>query len=147
MYPAMIQDLPYVIPVLASKLEVIPHAEDIDTTMSRAVLGWNLFALGNNRMYLGETYHNNLRDLARQIKSGSISGPGVNVIPGSVSTARNQTTPKNVIMFVTRVLGDHKAGYTDLNPSTVPFRQPGDAFAAKQTLAGMPQQFFSRSGY
>ncbi len=142
MYPAMIQDLPQVIPVLSPKIEIVPHANEVDTSQGRAVLGWNLFVLGNQRMYLGETYHNSLHDLARQIRSGIIRVP-----EAGFHTARRQTTPRRVISFVTRVLGAHEGGYIDLNPSTRPMRAPGEVGPGKQTMAGMPQQFFSRSGY
>lgn len=141
MYPAIIQDLTQVIPVLASKLEVVPHADEIDTSQGRAVLGWNLFVLGNQRMYLGETYHNSLHDLARQIRTGVVRIP-----ESGFHTARRQTTPRRVISFVTRVLGTHDGGYVDLSPSTRPIRAPGEALASRQSLSGMPQQFFSKSG-
>ena len=94
-------------------------------------------------LFRSDTYHNDLRDLARQIRSGSIKTPdGV----GVYATARRQTTPRRVIIFITRVLGDNESGYTDLNP-TANGKAPGEQFAARQTLMGMPQQFFSRSGY
>jgi hypothetical protein len=144
MYPAMIQDLPFIIPALANKIEIVPFAKEIDASQSKAVLGWNMFVLGNHRMYLGETYHNNLRDLAMQIRSGSIRIPEGY---GTFATARKQTTPKRIIIFITRVLGDHENGYMDLNPSTSPIKAPGEPYAARQTMMGMPQQFFSRSGY
>lgn len=143
-YPAEVQDLPYVIPPLANKIEVVPHAKEIDSSQSKAVLGWNLFVLGSHRMYLGETHHNNLRDLSLQIRSGNIRVPeGI----GTFATARKQTTPRRVIHFITRVLGNHESGYIDLNPATTSFKQPGEPYAARQTMMGMPQQFFSRSGY
>jgi hypothetical protein len=142
MYPAVMQDLPMVIPVLSNKLEIVPHAQDIDTGMGRAVLGWNLFVLGNQRMYLGETHHNSLHDLARQIRTGVVRVP-----ESGYSTARRQTTPRRVVTFITRVLGEHEGGYIDLNPATRPIQKPGEPFAAKQSMAGMPQQFMSRSGY
>ncbi len=142
MYPALVQDLPNVIPVLSPKLEIVPHANEIDTSQGRAVLGWNLFVLGTQRMYLGETYHNSLHDLARQIRPGSIRVP-----ESGFHTARRQTTPRRVISFITRVLGTHEAGYVDLNPGTRPIRAPGEVGPGRQSLSGMPQQFFSRSGY
>lgn len=144
MYPAMIQDLPMTIPPLSSKIEIIPHAKEIDSSLGKAVLSWNMFVLGTNRMFLGESYHNSLHDLARQIRAGTIQVPEV---VGSSATARKQTTPRRIIHFITRVLGDHESGYIDLNPSNTPFRTPGEPYAAKQTLMGMPQQFFTRSGY
>jgi hypothetical protein len=141
MYPALVQDLPMVIPVLSNKLEIVPHAQDLDTSMGRAVLGWNLFVLGGQRMYLGETHHNSLHDLARQIRSGMVRVP-----ESGFHTARRQTTPRRVIAFVTRVLSNHEGGYVDLNPTTRPLRAPGEPFAARQTMMGMPQQFFARTG-
>jgi len=142
LYPAAMQDLPFVVPALASKIEVVPHAENIDTALGKAVIGWNLFCLGNQRMYLGETHHNNLQDLARQIKSGMI------MPEGTQSSARRQTTPRRVVAFLTRVLGDHQAGYVDLAPITRPVSQPGDVYGARRNaMSGMPQQFFTRSGY
>ncbi len=141
MYPALIQDLPMVIPVLGNKLEIVPFANEIDTSQGRAVLGWNLFVLGNQRMYLGETYHNSLQDLARQIRTGVIRVP-----EAGFHTARRQTTPRRVVSFVTRILSTHDQGYVDLNPGTRPIRTPGEPYAVKASLAGMPQQFFSRSG-
>lgn len=141
MYPALMQDLPMVIPALSNKLEIVPHAREIDQALGRATIGWNLFALGNQRMYLGETFHNSLTDLARQIRSGLIKVP-----EQGFNSAKRQTTPRRVISFVSRVLGDHEAGYVDLSPSTRPIMKPGEQFAQKQSMAGMPQQFFSRSG-
>jgi hypothetical protein len=139
MYPALIQDLPLVIPVLSNKIEIVPYAEEVNTAMSRAILGWNLFVLGNQRMYLGETHHNSLPDLARQIRSGVVRTP-----ESGFNTARRQTTPRRIITFVTRVLEHHESGYVDLNPTTRPVRDPGEAFGGKSML-GMPQQFFSRT--
>jgi len=138
-YPSVMQDLPYVIPVLSNKLEIVPFAEDIDPGTGKARLGWNLFVLGNQRMYLGETFHNNLRDLARQIHGGLIMPPN-----DSAPSALKQTTPRRIVTFVTRVLGDHNAGYVDLSPSPIPPQPPG-TYGSHQA-AGMSQQFFSRSG-
>lgn len=146
LFPSHIQDLPFVIPVLANKLEVVPHAADVDPSMGKAKLGWNLFVLGNHRMFLGETYHNNLSDLARQIRSGFVRMDN-NQITCSGSSGRRQTTPRRVVAFITRVLGDHDAGYVDLRPGSSPPRPPGEPYASKGMMAGMPSQFMTRSGY
>ncbi len=136
LYPALLQDMPIVLPFLANKVEVRPYAEEIDTSIGKAVLGWNLFVLGNNRMYLGDTHHNDLATLARQIKEGFI-------LPGHISSARRQTTPKKIITFVTRVLGDHEAGYIDLLPNQHAMIEPGSRYSP--SMSGMSQQFFTRS--
>jgi hypothetical protein len=139
LYPAAIQDLSMAIPVLASKIEIVPQVLELDMGLNRAVLGWNLFCLGNRRMYLGDTFHENLQDLARMIRQGNInpaaSGP----------VARRQTTPKKVVLFLTKVLSDCESGYVYLVPPTRDVRNVGEPFAHKQTLMGMPQQFFSRT--
>jgi len=142
MYPAMIQDISQVIPVLSNKVEVVPYAGEVDPALGRAVLGWNLFVLGNNRMFLGETYHNNLHDLARQIRGGNIRMPD-----RGFPNARRQTTPKRVISFITRILHDHEAGYVDLSPTTGPIKPVGEPYGVnRQSMLGMPQQFYTRSG-
>jgi hypothetical protein len=144
-YPRNLQDLTSVIPVLSSKIEITPHCIDIDTALGRAVLGWNMFALGDQRMYLGETYHNNLHDLASQIKQGMMgnSGDAQNQNQGQ---ATRTTTPRKIVAFITRVFGHHKSGYIDLSPTGI-VKQPGEAYVAKQTLNAVPGQYFGRSGY
>ncbi len=138
LYPSIIQDLPMIIPSLTSKIEIIPHALNIDPALGKAVIGWNLFALGNHRMYLGETYHSNLTDLAKQIKSGNIRP----ISEGG--TARRQTTPKRVVSFITRVLSDHEAGYVDLNPTTRPIQSYEQMYRSRASSMSMPQQFYGR---
>lgn len=141
LHPSLIQDLPYVIPVLSSKVEIVPHSENIDSTTGMATIGWNLFVLGSHRMYLGETCHSNLHNLARQIKSGFITPTR------DTSSARLQTTPKKVILFITKVLSDHDEGYVSLQPSQQTPKQPGQIFAARQAMMGMPSQYYSRTGF
>lgn len=141
MYPGLLQDLTAIIPVLGSKVEVEPYVEELDTTLGRATLAWNLFVLGNKRMYLGETFHNNLHNLATQIKTGTIQPD-----EGIVNTKR-QTTPRRVINFITKVLGDSEAGYVNLSSSGQDPKKPGESYASRQGLSGMPQQFFSRNSY
>lgn len=139
LYPAALQDLTAAIPVLASKIEIVPQVLELDIGLNRAVLGWNLFVLGNRRMYLGDTFHNNLQDLARMIRQGAIAPPG----DGPV--ARRQTTPKKVVMFISKVLSSCEAGYVFLATPTRDVKNVGEPLAHKQTLMGMPQQFFSRT--
>jgi hypothetical protein len=139
LFPCLIQDLPLIIPVLADKVEIVPYAESVDPNMGRARIGWNMFVLGSHRMYLGETLHNDLNSLARQIQSGMFT------LEESL-IARKQTTPKRVVSFLTRVLGDHDAGFVDLRPSTSR-GQPGEPFGSRAVLSGNPGGMFNRSGY
>jgi hypothetical protein len=138
LYPADLMDMPMAIPQLMNKLEIVPHALDLDQTTGRATLGWNLFMLGTSRMYLGETIHDNLTDLARQIRGGMING-------GSRRTAKRQTTPKRIVNFILRVLSSSEAGYVDLVPAARS-GAPGDALTSKGMLMGMPQQMYGNSG-
>lgn len=140
-YPALLQDVSMVIPQLMTKVEVVPFAEEVDTYQGKAVLGWNLFVLGTHRMYLGQTYHNDLRGLARQLQTGMLMIP-----EGTITNARRQTTPRRIISFITRVLSSHQAGYVDLTTPMNP-RKVGEPYTTKNSLMGMPQQFFTRSGY
>ncbi len=136
--PIMMQDLPISILGLDSKVEIEPHAVNVDPTTNRAVLGWNMFIIGNQRIFLGETHHDNLIELARQIKSGVI-------MPETAHCTRRCTTPRRIVTFLERTLGENGAGYVDLDPSrrrmiTQPSRR----------LAGAPgqdAQFMKRTGY
>jgi hypothetical protein len=136
MYPSILQDLPMFVPMLEQKIEVVPHAMSVDPAAGNAIMGWNLFVLGTHRMYLGESYHDNIIDLTRQINNGMIEVP-----ERGFGTAKRQTTPKKIISFITRVLGEHRDGYIDLAQSI-----PG---AANQphTANNMANQFFTKSGY
>lgn len=138
--PILIQDLPYANFGLDTKVEIEPHAIRIDPTTSFATIGWNLFVLGTQRMYLGETSHDNLMDLARQIRTGQINNTA------SISS-RRCTTPRRIIYFIERCLGQSDAGYVDLTPrSRPPARKPRAARPA--AMAGsMSGQFYTRSGY
>lgn len=140
LFPSILQDMPHAIPILMDKVEIVPFAEDIDAMSSKATLGWNLFVLGTHRMYLGNTHHNDLADLARQIKAGII-----NVPTEGVASARRQSTPRRVVTFITRVLENHEGGYVSLSPNTKQ-KIPGEPYQSRGAMSGMPQQF-SRAGY
>jgi len=139
LYPCLIQDLPLVIPVLSSKVEVIPHMENLDNIQGKAMLGWNLFVLGHQRMYLGETYHNDLASLARQIRTRSFLIP-----EGSNIHATRLSTPRRVIHFVTRAMKGHTNGYVDL---AAPSSNQSFRMGSNLNALGMQPQFYNRSGY
>lgn len=106
--PCVLQDLTIVIPVLADKIELIPSVAMLNPNTGKAELEWNLFVLGWHRMFLGNTFHNDLRDLASQIRNGYISP--------SDESGRRQTTPRKIIHFIMRSLHNKEAGYIDLKP-------------------------------
>lgn len=128
--PALLQDLPMMIPILRDKIEIVPNLKELDIINGKATLAWNMFILGSHRMYLGETFHNDLKELAVQISSGQIQA--------DASCAKRLTTPRRFIAFCTKVLGTHDSGYIDLRP-TQNAAQP-----ASFGPASMGQTFYSR---
>ena len=115
MYPAQIIDMPRSVPQLINKLDVEPHAVELDPMTSTATLGWNLFVLGSHRMFLGETKHVNLKQLAQDLKQGKVSTEGI---------AIKQTTPRKIINFISHVLGNSTSGYVDPNIMPQPITKP-----------------------
>lgn len=138
--PVSIQDMPYMNLGLENKIEIEPHAVEIDPTTSRATLGWNLFVLGNQRMYLGETYHANLIDLARQIKSGQI-------LPETTITTKRCTTPRRIIHFIERVLSNSQGGIVDLAPTDRRMALKPRPYRPMGHPSSQEGQFYTRSGY
>ena len=110
-YPATLYDMPMLIPEMADKIEVEPVAIEINPMNNTATLGWNLYVLGSSRMYLGETYHNNLVELAKQLKDGRVLGE--NSINSTTAFARKQVTPNRIIKFMTYILGRSDRGFVD----------------------------------
>lgn len=134
MYPAQVIDITKSIPQLSNKIDVEPHAVDIDPMTNMATLGWNLFVLGSHRMFLGETKHVNLKQLASDLKQGKVSTEGVAV---------KQTTPRKIINFVTHVLDRSENGYVD--PNLIP-RQIQQPRLASGMVSGMSPKFMGASG-
>jgi len=134
-YPPMVQDMPMVIPEMVDKIEVVPHAQNIDPMCDTAQLGWNLFILGHQRIYLGETYHTGLKQLALQLQRG--------VVIAEDQMATRQTTPKRLIHFVTRILESHRGGYLNLSPKIMPLTMRRPQIGG----SNMAQSFFTRSGH
>lgn len=136
LYPATLQDLPLAIPELFNKIEVIPHAQNIDSLTDSAKIGWNLFVLGSQNMYLGETHHQGLANLAQMIQTGQVVAEN--------SEATRQTTPRRVIHFITNVLNSVKGGYIDLTPRITAAQM--DMANRISSNIGMSNQFFTKSG-
>lgn len=109
-YPPTIQDLPQQVPQLASKIEIEPYVEDIDPRTGMVRLGWNLFILGTKRQYIGESTHTSLNEV-----QASVAGPLNNQPRNSL---RN-TTPRKIVEFIVKVLGDSKNGDVTAMPKLV----------------------------
>lgn len=132
-YPPILQDMQYAITEMSDKIEIVPYVNNIDPFGDTARLGWNLFVLGNQRCYLGETFHVGLRNLVLQLQHGQILAEDRSAI--------QQTTPRRVIKFISRVLQSHTDGYINLTPRTIPvYQQP------KASGMSMSQQFWSKPG-
>lgn len=137
--PVLIQDLPFANAGLDTKIEIQPHAIEIDPTTSKATLGWNMFVLGNQRIYLGETYHQNLLDLARQIRTGQIQ-------PEAIIGTRRCTTPRRIISFVERVLNNSDSGYVDVSQNQQMALRPR-AYRPLTNAGSQESQFYGRPGW
>ncbi len=104
--PIMLQDLVQRIPQLHGLVEIEAHAKDIDPTTGWCRLEWNLFVLGNQRMCLGETEHDDIKALHKYIEEGSPIL--VDDIHGIKS--RQERTARDVVQFIARTLGKSDAG-------------------------------------
>ena len=100
-YPPALQDLSVAIPQLVGKIEIQPHVEDVNPLTGIVTLGWNMFVLGNKRMYLGESSHSNLQEVQTTIY-GPVRSEGVRSI--------EYRTPKQVVSFIVETLATTKAG-------------------------------------
>ena len=140
LYPPFIQDLPQTIPEFVDKIEVIPYCGNIDPMADSAILGWNLFVMGTQRQFLGETYHVGLNQLAMQLQQGQVIAEN--------QLATRQTTPKRIIYFISNVLSRHKGGYLNLAPKILPLQnQNQQSYRPRAGASSMAQSFFTRSGY
>ena len=130
-YPPQLQDLIIQIPQLLNKVEVVPHVEDIDPQTGVAKLGWNLFVLGNRRMFLGESVHTSLAEVRMGIDC-----------PASDMRRSLHVTPRKVIHFISTILGNNLDGDISQTPTNIVVRQ--NAFLP----LGMGDQsgFFRMSG-
>ena len=111
-YPPLLQDICECIPELTEKVEVVPHVIEISPN-EFARLGWNLFVLGNQRMYLGESEHTNLSDLGRQIESKAIVIP----ITEDQMTVRRARTARDIVSWIAKTLGKSEGGLIRMTSS------------------------------
>lgn len=101
-YPPTMQDLTMAVPYLEGKVEIIPTIEEIDPRSSYCKIRWDLFVLGNHRLMLGFSDHNNLQELANNF------GQGLVYTEDKVST--NESTARRIISFIARILSNSRAG-------------------------------------
>lgn len=101
--PCILRDLTILIPPLYTKIEIVPHAEDMKLLEDQITIGWNLFVLGSQQMYLGRNFYSGIMHTVNQLKNGSY-------MPSTRPTEYG-VTPKNIISFILRVLEKHLDGY------------------------------------
>lgn len=113
LYPPSMQDLIERVPQLEGKCEIVPSADQIDPRNGYAKIRWDLYAMGNQRLFLGFSEHSDLSSLARQLGQGPI-----------ISEERQssyESTPINIISFICRVLEASENGilrHVDVKPSS-----------------------------
>lgn len=107
-YPPLLQDIVLQIPQLNGKIEIQPYVEDINPESGMVRLGWNMFILGQKRLFLGESMHTSLAEVRN-----AVFGPQPN------TRFINYATPKRIINFVVKVLGNSKNGDISLRPDQV----------------------------
>ena len=94
-YPPDVLDLEAAIPDILNKIEVSMFVEEADPTMGFVKVGWNLFVLGTQRMFLGYTFHTDLN----QIKPGA----GRSNLPTELIA-----TPRGVVKFIVDTLTNNR---------------------------------------
>lgn len=96
-YPPAMQDMPVLVPRLVEHVEIVPFVDDIDPTSGLVRLGWNLYLLGNIRMFLGKSTHKNMNEIK---DPSSIQNP--KFMPDKIAT------PERIIKFISEELSKHK---------------------------------------
>jgi hypothetical protein len=106
-YPPTVFDLPYRIPELLSAVEIVPFVESMDPMTNVVTIGWNLFVLGTNRMFLGTSTHTNLMEFRR-----SITGP----VQNTNMPSNRKKTAAQVTEFIMTIVGRNKDALLELPP-------------------------------
>ena len=92
------------------KVELVPFPKDTDPTSNGVVVGWNLFVLGTNRLYLGSTIHGSMAEL----KGGVGNEVGANL----------EKTAAEIVDFIVNILDDNEDGFKRF-PMDGSMSQPG----------------------
>jgi len=103
-YPPSLNDLPSMIPEMRTKVEITPFSERIDPTTGLVEIGWNLFVLGTNRMFLGYSYHDSAQDLQRSFDITANSLPH-----------ESKRKAADIVDFIIETLAKNKDGLIDPN--------------------------------
>lgn len=104
--PILWQDLLDTMPYLNGYIELIPHNEYLNVAKDEINIGWNIFVLGIQRMYIGSTKHKHLKKTASEFKTGYIS---------PTKYYDSNVTPRQIIAFICRVIKDSNLTHIDKN--------------------------------
>ena len=134
-YPPIMQDIVQMVPQLSDLIEVEASVKDFHPS-GRVKLSWNLFALGNQRMALGESSHSNLSEL-KQVQLGF----------ENKKSAIRSASPKSIIEFIAKVLGTSEGGVIDpkQNKSSAPGSRPEDTGPGGSSTFYAGSQGFERN--
>jgi hypothetical protein len=105
-YPPAVFDLPYRIPELLNSVEVVPFVEQLDPMTNIVTVGWNLFVLGTNRMYMGSSTHANLMEFRRSVMGN---------VQANISRERKKSAAQ-VVEFIMNIVGRNKDALMDVPP-------------------------------
>jgi len=128
--PIIIADMPKSIPELSRKVEVVPYVHKIDPFTGASELGWNLFVLGNSRMYLGRTQHKHINELL------TIAGTT------SESAVEIASTPRDIIKFISETLSQSEDGKVDIG-----YQPIVPQFMRKPTISSPVSQYYEKRRY
>ena len=126
-YPVAIQDICEAIPELSDKIEVVPFVADLNPMTGVVKIGWNLFAFGTNRKFLGHTFHESMTEL-------NVGSMDDHSLRNSVCTV----TCQELIDFIVDMLNEHSSDYVPFN--TIKWRSP-PTYVAKMPSATMYKKY------
>lgn len=106
--PQSMADIGQSIPEFYQKVEIVPYVSKLDPLTGFTEIGWNLFVLGNQRMYLGRTKHKSLGELVGLRDAVAMQDNMSDII----------TTPKQVIEFICKTLKHSDDGKLEMAPPT-----------------------------
>lgn len=92
-YPPTLMDLPDRIPVLAGIVEVSYAIDNINMVNNMVQVLWNVFVLGNKRIFMGKTPHENFSGIENSINNVDMHFDG-------------PVTIKKLIEIIVEFLGD-----------------------------------------
>lgn len=114
--PLALINMPTEIPEMGEKLEIVPYVSKLNPLTGEVELGWYMFVLGTNDMYLGKTKHESLGELVAIAKNSAVG-----------EHTQLATTPRRIVDFVAKMFQKSEEGtvsYTNQNVQPQFLRRP-----------------------